>query len=334
MPLDLLVPDLLPPPDAPAAMRAARLPALEKWLGRADLVQSTAVGADRCLAELHALDSPAPIAAISLAGDDAPREGAWLRADPVHLRIEGDSVVVHDASVLNLHLEEARALAAALQGHFAQDRLRFHAPAADRWYVEVPEGELPGTVPLEDVRGRDAFGRLPEGRGRINWRSAITEAQMVLAAHEVNAHREAAGVPPVNSVWFWGEGRTPVQIERPYALVLASGAFARGLARLSGAELQAPPAAIGDVDLVAHDQRVLVVLDDLAAPLHRVDLEDWNRAADRLDEHWFRGLGAAIQRFGAVRLILPRAADTLVAHLGAAARHRWLRRSRPLAFHA
>ena len=36
MPLDLLVPDLLPPPDAPAAMRDARLPALEKWLGRAD----------------------------------------------------------------------------------------------------------------------------------------------------------------------------------------------------------------------------------------------------------------------------------------------------------
>lgn len=334
MPLDLLVPDLLPPPDAPAALREARLRALERWLGRADLERSPPLGADRCLAALYGLDSPPPIAAISLAGDEAPRQGAWLRADPVHLQIEGDSIVVHDASVLDLHRDEAQSLAASLQRHFAQDGLRWLTPAAERWYIEVPEGELPKTVPLEDVRGRDPFRRLPEGHGKINWRSAITEAQMVLAAHEVNAQREAAGRPAVNSVWFWGEGRAPERIERPYSLVLASGAFARGLARLSGAELQAPPAAIDDVDLVAGANRALVVLEELTAPLHGVDVDLWKRTADRLDERWFRGLGSAIQRFGSVRLILPRSGDTLVANLGAAARHRWLRRSRPLAFHA
>jgi hypothetical protein len=334
MPLDLLVPDLLPPPDAPAALRDARLRALERWLARADRERSGAIGAAGWLAQRFGLAPPAPYAAIALAGESGPRPGEWLRADPVHLRIEGDSVVVLDPSVLALQREEAEALAAALQRHFAADGLRFHAADPHRWYVEVPQGERPETVALEAVRGRDAFGRLPSGGAAINWRSAITEAQMVLSSHEVNARRDEQGRPAANSVWFWGEGATPERVDKPYALVLASDPFARGLARLSGAELQAPPASLGEVDLVPEAQSALVVLDDLARPLARRDLDAWAKAAARLDEHWFQWLGKAIERFGAVRLVLPRAGDTLVANLPPAARRRWLRRARPLASHA
>ncbi|HSN19595.1 MAG TPA: hypothetical protein VLS49_02890, partial [Usitatibacter sp.] len=175
MPLDLLVPDLLPPPDAPQALREARLPALERWLARADLERAGPVGAERWLAARFGLAEPAPFAAIALAGEEGPRPGAWLRADPVHLRIEGDSVVVLDPSVLGLEREEAEALAASLQRHVAADGLRFHAADRERWYVEVPEGERPKTVALEAVRGRDAFGQLPSGGTSFNWRSAITE---------------------------------------------------------------------------------------------------------------------------------------------------------------
>jgi hypothetical protein len=307
---------------------------LERWLARADFERSGAIGMERWLGERFALASPAPIAAVSLAGEGGAREGAWLRADPVHLRIQGDSVVVHDASVLALARDEAEALAAALQAHFAADGLRFHAAAPHRWYVAVPEGELPRTVPLEDARGRDAFGLLPTGRGRINWRGAITEAQMVLAAHEVNQRREESGQPPANSIWFWGEGSTPPRVERRYALVQAFSPFARGLGTLSGTEVQAPPASLDEVDLVGESESVLVVLEDLAAPLHRVDIEAWKRAASALDERWFRGVGRAIERFGRVNLVLPRAGDTLVARLDPAARRRWLRRAKPLASHA
>src|SRR6185312_16688062 len=334
MPLDLLVPDLLPPPDAPAAMREARVRALERWLVRADLERSPAVGAAAWLAARFGLAGPVPYAAVALAGESQARPGEWLRADPVHLRIEGDSVVVLDPSVLGLQREEAEALAAALHRHFAADGLRFHAAEPHRWYVEVPEGERPKTVALEAVRGRDAFGRLPGGGTAIRWRSAITEAQMVLSAHEVNARREAQGRPVANSVWFWGEGRTPERVEKPYVLVLSHDPFARGLARLSGAELQAPPASLAQVDLVAESRWALVVLDDLASPLARLDLDAWAKAAARLDEHWFQELGKAIDRFGAVRLVLPRAGDTLIANLLPAARRRWLRRARPLASHA
>ena len=45
-----------------------------------------------------------------------------MRADPVHLRVEGDALRLYDASMLGVTAEEAAALAAALQQHFASRR--------------------------------------------------------------------------------------------------------------------------------------------------------------------------------------------------------------------
>src|SRR5258705_3295524 len=131
MPLDLLVPDLLLPPDAPAAMRALRLPALEKWLARANMQTVPGRGADAWLASEYGLASPPAFAAISLAGEGEKVEGAWMRADPVHLRVDHDYLKLHDASSLDVQRDEADALVRALQDHFAQDDLEFRAPTPD-----------------------------------------------------------------------------------------------------------------------------------------------------------------------------------------------------------
>ena len=40
--LDLLVPDLIAPPDAPAALREVRLPHVERWLVRSELERGSA----------------------------------------------------------------------------------------------------------------------------------------------------------------------------------------------------------------------------------------------------------------------------------------------------
>jgi hypothetical protein len=273
------------------------------------------------------------VAAIEQAASGGGREGAWLRADPVHLRLERDAVTLHDATMLGVTRAEADALVAALRALFAPD-LELHAPAPDRWYARVAAGELPATTPLAAARGRNVFGMLPRGTGRFNWPSAITEAQMVMSGHDVNAQREAAGLPAINSVWFWGEGIAPAGLPRAYSEVYASEPFAAGLAALSGARLHAVPHAIGGLDLVAANESILVVLDDLGAPLHRVDSESWRKRADALDDTWFRELGDAIARFGRVRLVLPSEKGTRIATLTAAARRRWYRRSRPLAAHA
>jgi hypothetical protein len=334
MPLDLLVPDLLLPADAPAPMRALRLPALEKWLARADVERGDAASVHACIASAYGLAARPPVAALALAGEEeAPRPGSWVRADPVHLRVERDGLTLHDAAILDVTRAEADALVATLQALFAPD-LEFHVAAPDRWYARVPDGELPSTTPLETARARNVFGMLPGGKGRINWGSAITEAQMVMSGHEVNSRREAAGLPAINSVWFWGEGTLPPHVEKPYAAVYARERFARGLARHSGAAVRDIPAGVSGVDLVGKDQSALVVLDTLTRPLHRVDAAQWQSAAEALDEHWFRELGQAIERFDRVRVVLPADPGSRIAVLTGAARRRWYRRSKPLAAHA
>jgi len=212
VPLTLIIPDLLPPADAPAQMREARLPALEKALGRSEIVRARSDGAYGWLAAEFGVAAPVPFAAIALAGEGEPREGTWLRADPVHLRIERDLVALHDASILDVEPAEAEALVAALQGLFREDGLEFTAPSPSRWYVRVPEGAVPQTTPLHAAVGRDIFTLLPRGGAPLNWRSMITESQMVLSAHEANAHRESTGRPAINSVWFWGEGALPAAV--------------------------------------------------------------------------------------------------------------------------
>src|SRR6266545_4528309 len=115
MPLDLVVPDLLLPADAPEALRAWRLPALESWLARGDVRRLPHRGVAAGLAAAFGLAEPLPIAAVTLAADGGPREGRWLRADPVHLRVGQDAVTLHDSSAFEVSRDEAQALVAGLQ---------------------------------------------------------------------------------------------------------------------------------------------------------------------------------------------------------------------------
>jgi hypothetical protein len=334
VPLDLLVPDLLSSPESRALLSALRLPALERWVARAGMARRPEKGTMEILASAFALPSPPPVAAIALAAEHEPREGGWIRADPVHLRIEQDAVALHDPAVLEITRAEADSLLDALQALFATDGLEFHAPAPERWYARVPDGEMPRTVPLEDAIGRNVFGMLPRGTGRINWASALTESQMLFAGHEVNLRREAQGLPSINSVWFWGEGASPGEVASPYAAIFSDDPFARGLGRLSGTRLAPRGRSIAEVGALRKAESALVVLDELTAPLRRGDAAGWRRVAERLETDWFEGLGAAVERFETVRIMLPAGGDTLVANLDAASRWRWYRPRKPLHDHA
>jgi len=325
LPLDILIGGLLGP--APASLS---LPRLERWLARADIAREPGRDGDAWLARRFGLEGT-PVAAVSLAVDEAPQPGQWLRADPVYARIERDTMVLHHAAVLAITPDEARALVASLRELFAGDGLEFHVPRPDRWYVRVPAGELPATTPLSQALGADVFGRLPRGTGRINWAAALTEAQMLLATHPVNLAREAERRPPVNAVWFWGEGTLPRDVAPTYRRVFADSPFAAGLAHLSGAALAPPPRSAREL---ASGEPALVVLEEVAAAWAFGDPDAWEAAARALDESWFAELGALVGRFAGVRLILPARADTLVATITAAARWRLWRRARPLAEHA
>jgi hypothetical protein len=331
MPLTLLVPDLLPPADAPDAMRALRLPRLEAWLARGDATREAGTGSAWLLRQ-WGLDAQAPVAALTLAADGGPKEGCWLRADPVHQRIDRHALVLHDASALMLTAEEAEAAVAELNEFFAGDGLAFVAPRVDRWYVRVPPGEAPRTVPLDDAVGRNPFGMLPEGGARLKWPSIFSEAQMLLARLPFNAAREAEGRPTLNALWFWGGGPFPAELPRPYGCVAAGDFLARSLALASGCPLRDLPAGLAQMPS-REPGECLAVLDTLRAPFRRGDAGEWIAAARGLEQDWFSALGDALPAFGRVRVVLPSARDTLVIDIPSGARWRLFRRPRPLASH-
>lgn len=310
MPLDLLVPDLLP-----SDAGSPRVRSLERWLARADLARDTARGRHGWLAHAFGLE-PLPVAALERLGDNARHEGTWMRADPVHLRVEGDALRLYDASMLGVTAGEAAAFAASLQQHFAADGMVFSTPAPDRWLVKLDSGDAPSTTAIDDAVGRNVFGLLP---GDKKWRNALTEAQMILSGHEANALREAEGKPAVNSVWFWGGGALPDARTRPYAAVYANDALTRGLAAWSGAKTAPLPGGLDEVDLHRSDDPILVALPS---------------GATAFEERWFAPLGHAVERFDRVRLVLPSATATVIATLTAASRWRWFRPSKPLSAYA
>ena len=325
MPLDLLIPDLL---RVPGALPAPTLPSLEKWLARADLARVPG-GAIAWLGSAFGLAHPIPVAAIETGGD-----GAWLRADPVHLRVGGEGVQLLPAAALGIAEDEAAALVDALNAHFREDGLVFVAAAAGRWHVRVPAGELPRTVAPEEARGRDVALVFPEGSGRISWRRALTEAQMVLAAHGVNERRDSAGKPAVNSVWLWGGGSLPARAAAPYRWLASTDAFVKGLGQLTSTPAAMVPATIADLPDCPSGAGMLVELAGLQAAIDEAHASAWRDEALRLERDWFARLGSAISKFGRVRLVMPAHADTLVATLGRPARWRLLRGAKPLASYA
>src|ERR1019366_5981200 len=94
----LVIPDLFLPEDIAAEVCAGlRLPALEKMLGRGASTARTDVSGlslENLLCELFEVQChpDAPIAPISAAFDKLAA-GCWLRADPVHLRLQRDQIL-------------------------------------------------------------------------------------------------------------------------------------------------------------------------------------------------------------------------------------------------
>jgi hypothetical protein len=332
MPLTLLIPDLLPPADAPDAMRGLRLPALEKWLARADGRREAGTGTAWLLRQ-WGLGADAPVAALTLAADGGPRDGTWVRADPVHQRVDRHALVLHDASVLDLTRDEADAAIEALNAFFGDDGLMFAAPAVDRWYIRVPADEMPVTFPLESAVGRNPFGMLPSGGTHLKWCSIFSEAQMLLSALPFNVQRESQGRPALNAVWFWGGGALPANLPRPFAEVAASETLARSLALASDCATMPLPDRLASL-ASRESNTTLVVIDTLRDPLRRGDVDAWRASATRVERHWFTALGDALPRFGRIRIVLPSERDTAVFDLDGRAPWRIFRRPRALASHA
>ena len=125
---------------------------------------------------------------------------------PVHLHVGTEQVTLIDPATLALDAADARELFDSLQPLFGDAEFMLHWGDVQRWYVEHPSLAELATASLDRVIGRNIDPWLPGTRCARTWQRLASEAQMLLHTHAVNARREAAGLPSVNSLWLSGCG--------------------------------------------------------------------------------------------------------------------------------
>lgn len=383
--LTLFVPDLLrppPPTDAFGAGSDADCPTLAALLARAASSRQAATSAEAALAALFSLhtaapaataeaaaactspavDSPSvdspPFAALRLRGENAAAaakltaQTGWLCADPVHLRLLHDRMVLADSHAFSIDESEAQALVGRLNEHFAarddEPGAEFFAAAGDRWYVRLIESSAgaasgqaagrtatPDMLPLSAVAGRSLRQHLPETAALAPWRRLLLEAQMILAADPVNAERAARGELPINSLWLWGAGDAAAPAPAAvFTHVWAASPLARGLARNCGGAAQALPATADDwLAASASGGEHLAVCESLIAPALLDDEAGWCAAVNDLERCWFAPLAAALRSgtLSALTIVAPTPLGLLHWQITPGDRWRFWRRPRTLA---
>jgi hypothetical protein len=308
----------------------ARAPALELLLARG----RPASGESRSLeAWLHhefgQAAGPMAAGALTLLGAGAqPGTACWARADPVHLRLMRDRLIVVPGAAFSLSREEAEALAAALNRHFAGVlSLRVAEPL--RWCAELAQ-ELSIDAPAAlEAAGRDVdlTARIGGEAGK-RWARLLNEAQMLLHAHPVNQAREARGEAAVNSLWLWGTGRAPHAASARWRSVSAADPLPLGLAKLAGALARALPDSAHEwLAAAPAEGRHLLVLDALRAPLALGQGAEYRACIEGLEQRWFAPLLAALRagRAGLLTLHVPDAAASFETARGDLRRF-WRRR--------
>ena len=155
---------------------------------------------------LSSLHAQFPSAALSQLGDSGtipPATEYWAHLECVHFAPGMSDVAATTlagrAAVTN---QDRAELAASLAPHLASLGYELHT-ARDEWRVRCPRAldvqtlppALAFEVPLEDA--------LPCGADAAELRRLMTEMQMLLHEHPVNARRARGGLPAANATWMW-----------------------------------------------------------------------------------------------------------------------------------
>lgn len=334
----LLVPDLFwPDPDLRDVYRELDTPALEQFLakGRRRHAQADSVEAWLCGQFGVERQQDWPVAPYCLLADGGqPGAHHWLRADPVHLKLDGNRLVLGDSGIVPVSQQEAESLSDSLNAHFSADGLKFYPLRPERWYLRVEPAPDLETTALPDAVGRSIDALLPRGAEAASWRARLNDAQMLLHGHAVNEERQRAGKLPVNSVWLWGGGKMQDGVSAPFDALWSQDAFAAGLARAARIVARDVPDGAADFLRASASEGVnLVVLDALRGAAQYGDAHAWREGVERLERDWFAPLLQVLrqEQIGMVSLHALGPVGALSAEVTRGDLRRFWRRAKPLA---
>jgi hypothetical protein len=274
MQLTVVVPgSLLPRELASEIARELQAPALTRRLAHARLQDEREID----WIATHVFGGPmapptAPYAWAALA-DGGPTTRAVWHADPVHIAVGRDTLVLHELPTPP-EPAEADALFAAADEPLREAGWALQR-AAQRWFLLGDRDWSMSPRSLEAASGHALDTARPDHADARQWARLHNEIQMRWHDHPVNQRREARGELPINALWLHGGGRWRHQPPLRWARVHSGRAELRGVAAAAGAIVAGADDAIGD--------RALLVWDDAAAAGRTGDWSRWLAAMSAVD---------------------------------------------------
>jgi len=198
-----------------------------------------------------------PLEAASLQVNLAAADIAF-RCNLVALDFRGDEIVMEDFSAGHITNEEARRIIADLNKGMGTNEIQFYPGVSYRHLMVLKNGatkfsslEKLELAPPHDITGKEISPFLPQMGEPV---LALTgQSQRLLKDHPVNQARQAKGLLPANSIWLWGQGRSPrmVTLKDRFGMegyVISAVHLIKGIGMLAGLEVLEVPGATGYFD--------------------------------------------------------------------------------------
>jgi 2,3-bisphosphoglycerate-independent phosphoglycerate mutase len=194
-----------------------------------------------------------------------------FRCNLVTLRGNGQRTVMEDFCAGHITSVEAEEIISDLNREMGTDEIHFFGGVSYRHLMIWKKGaarfselEKMALSPPHDIIGREIEPFLPgvkgffkgqefntSGRDRVL--DLMIRSRELLKDHPVNKARESKGLPPANSIWLWGQGRSPrmVTMKERFGIegyVISAVHLLKGIGILAGLDVMEVPGATGYFD--------------------------------------------------------------------------------------
>lgn len=211
-----------------------------------------------------------PLEAASLGVKLRPHDIAF-RCNLVTLQTRENKTIMEDFSAGHIKDDEAREIISDLNKKIGTNDIRFYPGVSYRHLMVLKDGAARFSkldrlelTPPHDIIGKEISPFLPEISGLAESRNfhksgeeqilmLMAESQRLLKNHPVNLAREARGLKPANSIWLWGQGRSPnmITLKERFGIegyVISAVHLLKGIGICAGLEVLEVPGATGYFD--------------------------------------------------------------------------------------
>jgi len=200
-----------------------------------------------------------PLEAASL-GVKLQSNDIAFRCNLVTLREHESKTIMEDFSAGHITDDEAKQIIIDLDKAIGTNDIQFYPGVSYRHLMVLKDGaakysnleRLELTAP-HDIIDREISPFLPKRGKGDQILTLMSKSQRLLKNHPVNLAREAKGLKPANSIWLWGQGRSPqmITLKERFGVegyVISAVHLLKGIGILAGLEVLEVPGATGYFD--------------------------------------------------------------------------------------